>query len=78
MATKVMLSVDEDLLRDIDAQAAKDGLSRSAFLAAAARQRLEVEHERRVQRTRELLDRLPTGHFGGNSAELVKASRPKW
>jgi len=71
---KVMVSMPEELLVEVDAEARRLGTSRSAVLRGFADAAL---HRRRVDRAdaiRALL-REAAGH-GGKVAELVKATRP--
>jgi metal-responsive CopG/Arc/MetJ family transcriptional regulator len=73
---KVMVSMPEELLAEVDAEARRLGTSRSAVLRGFADAAL---HRRRVDRAdaiRELLRQAAAGH-GGNVAELVKATRPE-
>ena len=51
-AVRVNITLDEFLLKRIDAEAAQQGMSRSAFLAAAARARIPDETTRMSRRGR--------------------------
>jgi hypothetical protein len=76
---KVMVSLPDKLLADVDAIAERDGTSRSAVLRSFAEDALRRRSERRAAAIKEIMKRPGFGGgFGGNSAELVKESRPKW
>jgi len=47
--TKVLISLPEDLLADIDLEADRRGLSRSAFMSTAARHELRWRDPARIQ-----------------------------
>lgn len=71
---KVMISLPDALLRQIDSEAKRRRSSRSAVLQAFARDALEHRGERLAQRMRQL-----EGHAegrGGDVAAQVKAGRP--
>jgi hypothetical protein len=75
MSSKVMVSLPGHLLRQIDDAAARRGMSRSGFLAAAAAR--ELEHEEpatlaaAVARSRERFRRA--GSF--EAADVIRAAR---
>ncbi len=74
---KVMVSLPDDLLRDLDREADRRGTSRSGVLRSLAEEALHRRSAERVRRMAEI-DELygpATGH-GGDVAELVKATRP--
>lgn len=75
LMAKVMVSFPDDLLARIDATATRRGMTRSAYLAAAAERdmrRLEPdEFDAIVERSR--LRLAPTGAF--ESADVVRAER---
>jgi metal-responsive CopG/Arc/MetJ family transcriptional regulator len=54
---KVLVSINDDLLRRVDQQAAALGLSRSAYMEQLARDHLESRVHDRGQRARRALER---------------------
>ncbi|HYJ21048.1 MAG TPA: ribbon-helix-helix domain-containing protein [Solirubrobacterales bacterium] len=72
---KVMVSMPEQLLAEVDAEARRLGTSRSAVLRGFADEALRRRRADRAGAIRELL-REGSGHHGGDAAELVKATRP--
>jgi len=76
---KVMVSLPDDLLRAVDAEASRRGTTRSGLLRELAEDSLRRRTARRVQRMRDI--RLAPGErrsHGGGVADLVKAQRPQW
>jgi metal-responsive CopG/Arc/MetJ family transcriptional regulator len=73
--SKVMVSLPDDLLHDIDAEAARRSTSRSALLAAAARRELERPDSLRVAAavTRSEARFRRAGSF--EAADIVRADR---
>jgi Ribbon-helix-helix protein, copG family len=71
---KVMVSMPEELLAEVDAEARRLETSRSAVLRGFADAALRRRRADRAVAIRELL-REASSH-GGNVAELVKATRP--
>jgi metal-responsive CopG/Arc/MetJ family transcriptional regulator len=72
---KVMVSLPEDLLEDLDREAARRGTSRSALLATAARRELEQQDPAELDAA---LDRARTAlRLSGSfeAAEIVRAER---
>ncbi len=73
--SKVMVSIPDDLLREIDAEAGRRSTSRSALLAAAARRELSRrdvgELEAAVARSQERF--RSAGSF--ESADLIRSFR---
>jgi len=73
--SKVMISLTEELLMEIDGEARRRGMSRSALLAAAARRELDRpdpdEVAAAIARSEERFRRAG----GFESAELVRADR---
>lgn len=74
-----MISLPDDVLRDIDRQAERKGTTRSGLI----RQWAESDsRERSLRRAEEMRRINEEGEgapgFGGNAAELVKANRPRW
>jgi metal-responsive CopG/Arc/MetJ family transcriptional regulator len=74
---KVMVSLPEDLLREVDAEAERRGMTRSGFLRELAEQEFQRRRAYRRARMAELNREATRGH-GGNVAEVLKRSRPKW
>jgi len=70
---KVMISIPDDLLERLDAQAQSNRETRSGFLRRLAER--ELESERTVQRKRleELLG--PPVDLGGDAARLIREDR---
>lgn len=56
--TKVLISIDQTLLRKIDARVAQLGTSRSAFLADIARERVEGRPKKSEAELRAIDERL--------------------
>lgn len=71
---KVMVSMPDDLLAEVDAEAARMGTSRSAVLREYAMVSLRRRRSDRAAAMVELLDN-PEPH-GGSAAQKVKATRP--
>jgi hypothetical protein len=72
---KVMVSLPDDLLRDLDAEAARRGLTRSGLLRDLAQESLRRRGADRAARVGEILG--GAGAHGGGVAELLKAHRPR-
>jgi metal-responsive CopG/Arc/MetJ family transcriptional regulator len=72
--TKVMVSMPDDLLSEVDAEASRLGTSRSAVLRQFADAALRGRRADRAAAMSSLLRH--TARHGGASAERVKASRP--
>jgi metal-responsive CopG/Arc/MetJ family transcriptional regulator len=71
---KVMVSLPDDLLRAVDAEAARRGTTRSGLLRDFADRSLRDRGEQRAARAGEIMrDSHP---HGGDVAELVKRHRP--
>ncbi len=73
-----MVSLPDDLLRAVDVEADRRGLTRSGLLRELAEESLRRRTTHRVERMAEIdvLDGPITGRQGG-VAELVKANRPQ-
>jgi metal-responsive CopG/Arc/MetJ family transcriptional regulator len=71
---KVMVSLPDELLVAVDAEAARRGTTRSGFLRALAEEALRRRSAERAARIAEIM-RDAEGH-GGGVAELVKRHRP--
>lgn len=71
---KVMVSMPDDLLSEVDAEATRLGTSRSAVLREFADSALRRRRTDRAAAMDKLL-RQAAGH-GGATAERVKATRP--
>jgi hypothetical protein len=71
---KVMVSMPDDLLSEVDAEASRLGMTRSAVLRGFADSALRKRRSNRAASMEALLAN-PAGH-GGAAAERVKATRP--
>lgn len=71
---KVMVSLPDDLLEQVDAEAARRGTTRSGLLRAYADDALRRRRGERAARIAELMHDAE-GH-GGGVADLVKRHRP--
>jgi metal-responsive CopG/Arc/MetJ family transcriptional regulator len=72
---KVMVSLPDELLAELDAEAARRGTTRSALLRAFAQDAFSQRGAQRAARVTELA-RDATPH-GGDVAGLVKRHRPQ-
>jgi metal-responsive CopG/Arc/MetJ family transcriptional regulator len=73
---KVMVSMPDELLAEVDAEARRTGSTRSAVLRGFADAAIRQRRADRADAMRALL-RHAAPRRGGNVAELVKATRPK-
>jgi metal-responsive CopG/Arc/MetJ family transcriptional regulator len=71
---KVMISLPDELLHQIDHSARAGDETRSGFLRRSAERLIADEKPRRRRELKELLDRA-TGDFGGDAARLVREDR---
>jgi metal-responsive CopG/Arc/MetJ family transcriptional regulator len=71
---KVMVSMPDDLLSEVDAEASRLGTSRSAVLREFADSALRRRRADRAAAMKALL--RDTARHGGAAAERVKSSRP--
>jgi metal-responsive CopG/Arc/MetJ family transcriptional regulator len=74
---KVMVSMPDELLAQVDAEARRRGSTRSAVLRGFADEALRKRSEDRADAMRLLLERVPAKPHGGDSAAQVKAHRPR-
>jgi CopG antitoxin of type II toxin-antitoxin system len=75
---KVMVSLPDDVLRAVDAEAVRRGTTRSGLLRELAEESLRRRSIRRAERMAEINDTGgPAVGHGGRIAELVKANRPE-
>lgn len=72
---KVMVSMPNDLLAEVDAEASRAGTSRSAVMRDFADAALRHRRADRATAMRALLHDVSP--HGGGAAEQVKASRPR-
>lgn len=72
---KVMVSLPDDLLRRVDAEAVRRGTTRSGLLRELAEEEFKRRDERRAARMREI-NRESSSH-GGHVAEVLKRHRPR-
>jgi HicB-like antitoxin of HicAB toxin-antitoxin system len=70
---KVMISIPDDLLERLDAQARANRETRSGFLRRLAERELELDEARRRKEIEDLLG--PPLHLGGNATELIREDR---
>ena len=73
--TKVLITLPDDLLDEIDRAAARAGTTRSAYLQAAARDALAVPTQARIADALERGRRAFTGIAAFESAELIRRER---
>lgn len=75
---KVMVSMPDELLARVDAEAERRGSTRSAVLRSFAETVLGDQVEESARARRALLADAPqlVANRGGNVAELIKRSRP--
>jgi metal-responsive CopG/Arc/MetJ family transcriptional regulator len=71
---KVMVSLPDDLLAEVDAEAQRAGTTRSAVMREFANIVLRRRREGRAMAIRSLLDEASP--HGGDNADRVKATRP--
>lgn len=73
---KVMISMPDDLLERLDAQARANRETRSGFLRRLAERELEAGEAKRRKEIEDLLDKamVPEG-LGGNAAQLIREDR---
>jgi metal-responsive CopG/Arc/MetJ family transcriptional regulator len=71
---KVMVSLPDDLLGEVDAEARRVGTTRSAVMREFADRALRRRREGRASAMRSLL--AEASSHGGRGAEQVKATRP--
>ncbi len=72
---KVMVSMPDELLAEVDAEARRAGTSRSAVLRGFADAALRRRRGDRATAMRTLLRNIAP--HGGNAAERVKVTRPE-
>jgi HicB_like antitoxin of bacterial toxin-antitoxin system len=70
---KVMISIPDDLLERLDAQARAAQETRSGFLRRLVERELSTENARRRKEFEELLG--PPVDLGGNAAQLIREDR---
>lgn len=71
---KVMISIPDDLLGRLDAQARANQETRSGFLQRLAERELEISEAGRRQELRDLLDKA-TAEMGGRGVEMIREDR---
>jgi HicB_like antitoxin of bacterial toxin-antitoxin system len=73
---KVMISIPDELLDRLDAQARANHETRSGFLRRLAERELEAERSRKREEIESLLDKatVPAG-MGGDAARLIREDR---
>ena len=70
---KVMISMPDDLLERLDAQARANRETRSGLLRRLAERELEAEHARKRKELEDLLG--PPLPMGGEAAKLIREDR---
>lgn len=68
-----MISIPDDLLTRLDAEAKRRGLTRSAFLRTLAERELRTDADARRQEILAIL--AGAGRHGGDSTEFIRAMR---
>lgn len=77
VVTKVMVSLPDEVLRAIDVEADRRGMTRSGLLREFAEESLRRRSARRAERMAQIRESGgPRIGHGGQAAELVKANRP--
>lgn len=71
---KVMISIPDQLLERIDAQARASRETRSGFLRRVAERELDAEETQRREEVARLLD-LATSPMGGEGTRLIREDR---
>jgi len=73
---KVMISMPDDLLDRLDAQARANRETRSGFLQRLAERELKTARSREREELEELLDKATVrGGMGGDAARLIREDR---
>jgi predicted transcriptional regulator len=73
---KVMISIPDNLLERLDAQARANRETRSGFLRRLVEQDLDAGLARRREEIEELLDKATVrGGMGGDAAQLIREDR---
>lgn len=76
---KVMVSLPDEVLRDLDRQAESKGMTRSGLIRQWTEEESRARSRRRAEEMRRIDEEAgPAVEHGGNVAELVKANRPRW
>lgn len=70
---KVMISIPDELLADVDERAREQGTSRSGLLQRLAERDLSLREEKRDLLVKRLLGK--PGHYGGGDAGAVRELR---
>ncbi len=71
---KVMVSLPDDLLGSLDAEAARRDTTRSGLLRDYVREGLRHRGQERARRVQRLMS--DAGHHGGNGVDDLKRNRP--
>ena len=70
-----MISIPDDLLTRLDAQARANRETRSGFLQRLAERELQEDDFGRRKEVEKLLDLLAAEPFGGNAAQIIREDR---
>lgn len=68
------MSLPDDLLRFLDAEAARRNTTRSGLLRAYAQEGLRHRAQERTRRVQQVMSEV--GHHGGNGVDALKRHRP--
>ena len=71
---KVMVSLPDDLLRALDAEAQARGMTRSGLLRDYVQEGMQRRNQERIRRMKEILAEPATSH-GGDVVELLRQER---
>jgi hypothetical protein len=74
---KVMVSMPDELLAEVDAEAKRTGSTRSAVLRGFAEAAIQQRRARRAAAAQKLVSEAAGPYGDGNVAELIKATRPQ-
>jgi metal-responsive CopG/Arc/MetJ family transcriptional regulator len=75
---KVMVSLPDDLLRQLDAEAQQRGTTRSGLLRSYVEEGIHRRNQRRAERMRQILaEPVASSGFGGDSVDFLRAERER-
>ncbi len=74
LMAKVMVSLPDDLLGSLDAEAARRNTTRSGLLRNFVHEGLRHRRQERARRVQQLMSEA--GHHGGNGVDDLKRHRP--
>lgn len=73
---KVMVSLPDDVLRAVDAEAGRRGTTRSGLLRELAEDSIRRRSAQRAQRMAQIDEEAGRRRHGGHVVERIKADRP--